>query len=228
MKALESKYAARAVARARLNYCAEAVERAKRLEATAADHYHVLEQRAAQAEYAQATELAALIASRGPSTELPTAVDEDLAKALATARRDVSFKAQALASLEVARFDAQTELTVADRAVVTAVDALLNEEREEIAAQIERLYGQVARLVGELRETTPDPLHTPVNVSISLSPTVERALSRVPPRDDTQVPVNILRADTSLQLGAVAGREPWAARRARLITGVITEEATTA
>ena len=99
MKILEPKYAARTTARARLDYAAEAVTRARRLEVAASDLVHELNKRSEAAEAHNAAELAVLIASGGPTVELPAMVDEGLA-ALAAARRDHSVKAKALAQLE--------------------------------------------------------------------------------------------------------------------------------
>jgi hypothetical protein len=143
---------------------------------------------------------------------------------LESARKDHALALKRLTDRQGEAAHAEMEARTAEAMVVRAVDEMLDAEREELAAQIERLYGQVARLVAELREATPHPLHTPVNVPIRLSPQVQRALSRVPPRDDLYVSVNELRAET-IQLSTVTSREPWAARRRRLIAGEVAEEA---
>jgi hypothetical protein len=62
MNNLESKYTVRAMARAKLEQTARALERARRIEATAAGHVRTLEQRVAQAEIGQAVQLVELIA----------------------------------------------------------------------------------------------------------------------------------------------------------------------
>src|SRR5258708_36403588 len=128
MKPLEPKYAARTEARARLAYAAEAVERAKRLAATAAAHLRDLDRRAEEAEANNATELALLIARGGPTAELPATVDDGLAQALAAARRDHAVTAKALTELAGIRDVAQADLAAAERAAVQAVGQVPRDE----------------------------------------------------------------------------------------------------
>src|ERR1700677_442929 len=104
MKILEPRYAARASARTKLDAAAKAVERAKRLASTAAEQLKSLEQRAAQAEAADASQMAEMIAKGGLESAHSFAnVDDATTQELSAARRDHSVKAKALATLEAAR-----------------------------------------------------------------------------------------------------------------------------
>jgi hypothetical protein len=218
MISLKPKYTARIDAHTRLEAAAQAVERAKRLETTAAERARTLEQHAAQAESDQATQLAMLIASGGPSTELSTVPDEDLAAALATARSDLSIKAKALAVLVAVQEDAQAELTAAECAVENAVDKMLHAESETMASECIEIYERLTQKIAQLRAIVPDELNTPVHLPPDISPGVTRALNLVPPPDATMIPVNVL------QFGTPGNAEAWAARRARMIAGEATEE----
>jgi hypothetical protein len=217
MKDLEPKYAARAQARARLDYATDAVERAKRLEAEAAAHVHDLESRAEEAETHNATELAVLIANGGPTAELPAAVDDGVAHALATAIYDHNLKARALATLKRARDEGQTELAAAERAVVQAVDQILGDEIAERARQVEHHLDEALRLGVSLKYfAVAAGIHA---TGVIPAPT-QRVLDRLeaPPIDLREIPINLEK------LGDVAAFREWTARRDWMIAGDAAQE----
>jgi hypothetical protein len=187
--------------------------RGQRIAAASADKVQSLEQECAEAEAEQAAHVAALIAAGAPMSELPAAIDPDLSARLAAARTDFNIKTKALQSLTASHAQAQAELQIAEHDVVQAVDELLNNEREQLAGDVERTYLRLSALVGRLRTATPDPLHTPVNIAINISPTVAQALARIPAVDALHIPVNQLRD------GVPSDRASWIGRRARLIAG---------
>jgi phage-related tail protein len=219
MKALEPMYAARTQARARLDYTAEAVERAKRLAATAADHLKSLELRADEAEANQATELAVQIARGGPSADLPAAVDEDLA--LTAARRDHAVKAKALAKLEGIRVEAQTDLAAAERAVMQAVDQVLGDEIAERAGKVEHHLNEAHRLGTSLKYFAAA---AGIHATLIVPDSTLRVLDRLstPLIDSLEIPINMEK------LGDVAAFRDWTARREKMITGDAATEATAA
>jgi hypothetical protein len=219
---LESQYSARAEARTRLALAAEALKRGVTFVencAAAVKHLEAIHD-GAQAEAAAV--LANSLTAGGPDLHQPP--PPTVSSMLTSSRADLDTAQRALKQLQSAHSTAVSELAAAERGVVAAVDQWLDAEREELAAQIERQHEQLTTLIDQLRASTPDALHTPNNVSIKLSPLVERALSRLAPqRDDTRVPVNVLQGN-ALRL-VTANREPWAARRRRLIAGEVAEEA---
>jgi len=150
MHDLEPKYQARAETRARCEFTAQAAERAKRIATIAADQLLGLERSAAESESAQAARLAEQIAAGGPSAELPTAVDETHATALASARLDLAIKRRALASLEGAHAKAQGQLLDAEAAVVKAVDAIFTSEDRELDRQVKHHLDQALILGKQL------------------------------------------------------------------------------
>jgi hypothetical protein len=217
MKALEPKYAARTEARARLDYAAEAVERAKRLAATAAAHVQTLDKRSDEADANNATELAVLIARGGPTAELPAAVDEDLAQALGAARRDHAIKAKALAQLEGIRAEAQAGVAAAERAVVTAVDQILTDEIAARAKNVEDLLNEAHRLGVALKYFA---VAAEVNANAVVPASTLRVLDRLnlPLINALETPINLAAT------GDVAAFRDWAAQREQMIAGTPSEE----
>jgi hypothetical protein len=210
MKSLEPKYAARAEARARLDRAADAVTRAKRLEAAAAAKAHELEQLAAQSEARHVSHMARVIAEGGLTVE--GTVQYDGTGDLALTQSDLSLKRKALAHLELAQAEAQTDLTVAERAVVQAVDQLLSDEIVARARHVEDLLNEAHRLGLALKYfATAAGVHSTNIVPASTLSVLDRL--EAPLLDARHVPVDMGK------LGDVAAFRDWAARRASLISG---------
>jgi hypothetical protein len=214
---LESKRAAVDAARAALTVAAQALERARRIETTAAETVRTLEQRAAQAEAAQAAQLAEAIAAGGPNADLSSAVDDNLASALASARFDLSVKSKARASLEGAHAAAQADLVAAEAAVIAAVDKIFADESIEQARQLSHCLDEAQRLGKALLFLS---IADEMNGLRTQPPKVTEILGRLdlPLLDRREVATNFLRfGDTD----AAARRN---ARRAAMIRGDVDEE----
>ena len=218
MKILEPRYAARSDARAKLDAATAAVERAKRLASTAAEQLKSLEQRAAQAEASDASQMAEMIAKGGLESAHSFAnVDDATTQELSAARRDHSVKAKALATLEAARAEAKTDLLVAERAVVEAVDQLLSDEIAARARHVDDLLNEARRLGTALKYfATAAGVHS---TNTALGPTLS-VLDRLeaPLLDARHVPVDMSK------LGDVAAFRDWTERRAAMIAGTASDE----
>jgi hypothetical protein len=143
--------------------------------------------------------------------------------ALDSAKKDHALALKRLSDRQGEHAHAALEARTAEAMVVKAVDKLLVAERESLAAECIAIYEKLTRRIVDLRALVPDEFNTPVNLSLDLSPEVERALNHLaPPPDATQIPVNLL------QLGAADNREAWAARRTRMIADEAIEQATAA
>jgi hypothetical protein len=213
MKSLEPKYAARSEARAKLDRANDAVTRAKRLDAAAAEQLKSLEYRASQAEAADASQMAEMIAKGGLESAHSFAnVDDAATQELSAARRDHSVKAKALATLEAARDDAQTELALAERAVVAAVDQILRDEITERAKKVDDLLNEASRLGLRLKYfAVAASMHSTSVASGSILNVLDRL--EAPLLDARHVPVDMAK------LGDVAAFSDWTQRRAALIAG---------
>jgi hypothetical protein len=209
---LQQKHAAVAAARAALIAATTTLERAQRIETTAAGRVLTLEQRAAQAESAQAAQLADAIAAGGPSADLPAAIDDGLASALVSARSDLSIKSKAFASLKQAHAKAQTDLASAQAAVVAAVDQMFVAEDIEGARQIAHHLNEAIRLGKALLHLM---IAEEVNGRAHPTSEVTEVLARLdlPLIDRHHVAINLMKD------GDVLGAAKRAARRAALIAG---------
>jgi hypothetical protein len=210
MKSLEPKYAARAEARAKLDAAAKAVERAKRLEAAAAAKVHDLEQLAAQSEARHVSHLARVIAEGGLT--VAGTVQYDGTGELALTQSDLSLKRKALAQLESARAEAQTNLAAAERAVVSAVDQILSDEIAARARAVEDLLNDARRLGTTLKYfAVAAGVHANGIVPGATLSVLDRL--EAPLLDGRHVPVDMGK------LGDVAAFRHWTARRAAMING---------
>jgi hypothetical protein len=212
IEALEQLYAARATARARLDYATQAVERAQRIETDALARVDTLTVQVATAESEQATALACQIAQGGPSSELPTPMDEGLVSALALAKSDLSIKHRALASLQSAQAEGQTALAVAERAVISAVDEYLAAEIIARAKQVADLLDQATLLGTALKYfAVACGLHSTAAVAPSTLAVLDRL--NVPLLNALHVPIHLEK------LGDAAEFAAWTARREQMIDG---------
>jgi hypothetical protein len=216
MHDLEPKYQARAETRARCEFTAQAAERAKRIATTAADQLLGLERSAAESESAQAAQLAEQIAAGGPSAELPTAVDETHATALASARLDLAIKRRALASLEGAHAKAQGQLLDAEADVVRAVDQIFHDEDTALEKQVVHYLHQALILGKRLFGIAVDS-----EMNGRRGQLFPETLARLdqPLLDRRHLAINFMQQGDTI---AAAAR---AARRAALIAGDAVEEA---
>jgi hypothetical protein len=204
-------YDARTKAQQRLNGYNVSLKKARAIVQEAKNALQDLEADAALATQAEAESLAELIeADRAPASKSFTSIlDGDINNA----RIDLNIKVMALNSLIRTHQQCDQELAQAERNVVVAVDAMLNQERETLAISINSDFDRLLIKIAELRTMTPDELHRPVNLTMNLSANVTKALSLAPPPDALHIPVNELR------YGTPANRDAWAERRAQLIAG---------
>lgn len=215
---LEPFYNARAAAHARLNRASDAVTRAKRFAAAAADHLKSLEQRAEQSEAKTASWMANLIATVGLDSVFPPPDqnDEQFASELTAARRDHSVKAKALTTLEAARTAAQTQVAQAESAVATAVGQLLDDESTERANAVSRLLDEAQRLGTELKYFA---VAAQVNGD-SVPASTRHVLNRL----DLPL-INIMTTAINLaQTGEFPAYRVWLERRAEMMAGTIAAE----
>jgi hypothetical protein len=142
--------------------------------------------------------------------------------ALESVKRDHVLALKRLTDRQGEHAHAVTKTCTADVQIANAVDAMLNGEREAIAADCIAIHEKLARRVADLRALVPDEINTQPHLMLDLSTIVTEALNLMPPLDATTIPLNVLR------FGAIENREAWATRRSRLIAGEATEEATAA
>jgi hypothetical protein len=213
-KMLEPKYVARAEARAKLDRAEHVVTCAKRFVGAAADQLKSLEQRAAQAEAADASQMAEMIAKGGLESAQSISGDDD--RALTAARRDHSVKAKALATLEAAVTTAQVGLAQAERAVVKAVDQILTDEITARAKKVDDLLNEARRLGVALKYFA---VTAQVNGAVVPAST-QQVLNRLdlPLISLMETPINLAKTGDS-----VVYRD-WTARRAEMIAGDLSEE----
>jgi hypothetical protein len=147
-EALEAGYVRRDKTRASAEQAATTLTRAQRLSSVAANKVAELSKSLEAAQAEQACGLASQIAAGAPTdTLLPSNLDAvAIASELASAKLHASISAKALASIQTAHEKAQAELASAERAVVAAVDALLDEERVGIAIQVQYHLDQAVKL----------------------------------------------------------------------------------
>jgi hypothetical protein len=211
MNNLEPHYQARNTTRAKLESARQALDRAQRIEAAATMHVHALEERLAQAEAAQAAQLADAIAAGGPSADFPSAIDDGLASALVSARSDLSIKSKALGSLKRAHAKAQADLAAAERTVVAAVDQIFRDEDITSARQVAHHLDETIRLGKALLHLSiaeeVNGRHPPSEVTEVL------ARLDLPLIDRHHVAINLMKD------GDVLGAAKRSARRAALIAG---------
>jgi hypothetical protein len=145
---LDAAYARRATARASAEDSAATLTRAQRLAAVAVDKVAELERSLEAAEAEQACGLASQIAAGGPADALPPSNLDAVAIAseLASAKVHASISTKALASIQSAHAQRQAELQSAEAAVITQVDAIIDEERIAIATKVQRYLDEAVRL----------------------------------------------------------------------------------
>jgi hypothetical protein len=212
LAALKARQATRAEVRQRLESNSAAIALAEQAAADAAATLRQAKQNSLDMESENAAMAAATFLAGGRDIG-PITDDEKIMLAKVSALGRQTACAGALVKLREARVKIQEELRSADTAVVKIVDTILDDEREALAAEIERRYSELVGLVENLRSTVPDPMFLPANIAVDTSPTIAAALNRLPPPDDLHTPVNVLR------YGRHAKNDAWVARRAALIAG---------
>jgi hypothetical protein len=204
-------YAARKEAEAKAERSSQALERARRVLADAANELRVAEQKAADSEAQHASTLAENIVE-GHDVSIGLTVHLLLVEDLNTLRSKHSIAQKALASLSAAHDKDEADLRDAERAIVDAVDRLLADEDIETARQVVDHITQAARLGRALQMTA---IQTQLATGKAPPSEVQAAIDRTHPLiDGLHVPINFASGPEAMRLGT--DRQ---ARRAALIAG---------
>jgi hypothetical protein len=211
-EALEAAYVKRDEAAPKYEEAAATLARGENLSAAAIDKVTEIKQRLATIEASEAKRLAAAITVGRPMAALPTIAAEGLPAELAEAEYHASVMGRARDSLRSARDQAQAELAAAERAVINAVDAILDEERIGIAIQVQHHLDEAVR-VGKalLFEAIAEEMTTRRQPPAQVKATLARL--DLPLVDRFNVATNMWRT------GDQAGLALRAARRAEMISG---------
>jgi len=165
---------------------------------------------------------------RAIAAETATSIDIADAPGLAQRRRDAEAEASAA---ERAQQAAQTKCNELNRAldaaqgeVERAVDQILNTELLAFAVlYIDRRDGEETKAVAEkIRAMTPGGIDWPVNRTVEVHPTVQRALELMPSVDLLNTPLNL-----HYEWATPAARAGVQARRVALISGEPVKTSTT-
>ena len=209
-------YAPRDKARAKVEESIATLARAQRIKTSADERVQELEKALETATTEQAHRLEAAISAGAPTDDAspPNLDAHAIALDLTSAKLHTSIAVKALESIKSTNAQREAELQAAERAVINAVDQLLDREQIETAMRIQHHIDEVLRLgrplLGEVigdglstRRHTPEP--------------VKKVLEKLdyPLLDRRHVAVNFVREGDQAALALRA------ARRAALIAGEI-------